>query len=161
MTDTALGHTDLIPDTEIGAQMMAGQPWRDLGLRMWGRAVNLAPVSRAPMEPGFIGPPPQTGGGLKSGMFIRFVGGEDGRMEIGSTATVGDGDVSLFALIELGTEPHSIDAKNAEFLRFISKGKLFYRKHVNHPGTKKNPFAERACQQILHELDGLELVAVA
>ena len=46
-----------------------------------------------------------------------------------------------------GTSPHVIQARNARALRWLGPGGLGaprYAKRVNHPGTKPNPFPERA-----------------
>lgn len=43
-----------------------------------------------------------------------------------------------------GTKPHTILPKNKPFLAFKSKGKWIYAKKVRHPGTKANPFMDRA-----------------
>lgn len=39
-----------------------------------------------------------------------------------------------------GTRPHDIVARNAQFLRFTSRGRVVVTKHVNHPGTKPNRY---------------------
>jgi Bacteriophage HK97-gp10, putative tail-component len=49
-----------------------------------------------------------------------------------------------------GTSPHTIQARNGRVLRFAtSGGQTLYRRSVNHPGTKPNPFADRALQAAL------------
>ncbi|UDL15882.1 tail assembly chaperone [Microbacterium phage Pumpernickel] len=39
-----------------------------------------------------------------------------------------------------GTRPHAISARNAQYLRFSSKGRMVYARTVMHPGTKPNRF---------------------
>lgn len=39
-----------------------------------------------------------------------------------------------------GTRPHAISARNAQFLRFSSRGRMVYARTVMHPGTKPNRF---------------------
>lgn len=39
-----------------------------------------------------------------------------------------------------GSRPHPIVARNAQFLRFSSKGRVVYTKQVMHPGTKPNKY---------------------
>lgn len=64
----------------------------------------------------------------------------------GATAhgiTVGFGQgVPYAAALELGAEPHPIDAKNVENLKFYWKkaGVQFYGPHVNHPGNRPYKF---------------------
>lgn len=156
---SALDHTNLIAESLIAAQMVAGPQWRDLGIRMGERAKALAPVSHEELPIGEYGPT-RVGGTLKSSMEVRFVFGVDPRIEIGSKATVGDDDLSLFALVELGTPAHPIDPKTeGGYLVFVSRGtRVFTTKTVHHPGTKANKFAERAAQQIVHEAAGVTLV---
>lgn len=46
-----------------------------------------------------------------------------------------------------GTKPHAIVARNAKVLRWLGPGGLGgarFAKAVNHPGTKPNPFPEKA-----------------
>lgn len=39
-----------------------------------------------------------------------------------------------------GTRPHAIRARNQQFLRFSSRGRIVYARTVIHPGTKPNRF---------------------
>lgn len=39
-----------------------------------------------------------------------------------------------------GTRPHAISARNAQFLRFSSRGRVVYARTVMHPGTAPNRF---------------------
>lgn len=43
-----------------------------------------------------------------------------------------------------GTAPHKISAKNARSLMFQRGGQTFFRRVVNHPGTKPRPFIPQA-----------------
>jgi hypothetical protein len=150
----------LLPDDQIAA-VVGGMPgWRDMGIRMGERAKAIAPVSKVEQAAGQFGPQ-QTGGHLKGSMEVRFQFGPDPKILIGSTHTVGEEGLSLFALIELGTEAHPIDQKpGGPLLHFVTHGHEVFTSHVNHPGTKKNPFAERAAQQIVHETAGIGLVSL-
>jgi hypothetical protein len=50
-----------------------------------------------------------------------------------------------------GTRPHPIVARNAKVLRWLGPGGLGgarFAKSVNHPGTKPNPFPEKAIKPI-------------
>jgi hypothetical protein len=157
-----LAKVTIVPDDIIRADLTKGAAWRGFGTRSWAKAREIAPVGKgvaAPMQK------QREHGQLKASMTLRFFFGADGHFEIGSklqTESVpgGAGPVSLFALIELGSSPHPIDAINGPFLVFMGKGGVVFTPHVNHPGhPKKNPFVERATQQILHEMDGLTLVS--
>jgi len=46
--------------------------------------------------------------------------------------------------IEKGTAPHTIRARNAQFLRFEIGGTVYFRRSVRHPGTKARPFTPLA-----------------
>lgn len=47
---------------------------------------------------------------------------------------------SIAYLHHEGTRPHAIRARNAQFLRYSSKGRIVYARTVMHPGTKPNRF---------------------
>lgn len=47
---------------------------------------------------------------------------------------------SIAYLHHEGTRPHAISARNAQFLRFSSRGRMVYARTVMHPGTKPNRF---------------------
>jgi hypothetical protein len=47
-----------------------------------------------------------------------------------------------------GTAPHKIAARNAKALRWTDGSGLHFARSVNHPGTKPNPFPERALSLI-------------
>jgi hypothetical protein len=55
------------------------------------------------------------------------------------------------AFVHKGTRPHVIRARNAPALVFYwpKVGRTVFFKRVNHPGTKANPFLERAAERTL------------
>jgi HK97 gp10 family phage protein len=58
-------------------------------------------------------------------------------------ATVGVGREAPYGeMLEKGTPPHTIRARNKKVLRFqgTQDGETVYRKEVSHPGTKPKPF---------------------
>ena len=63
---------------------------------------------------------------------------------------VEEGEASLKALasyavyVEKGTAPHEIRPVNASVLAFEVNGRMIFTPLVNHPGTKPNPFMQRA-----------------
>lgn len=48
-----------------------------------------------------------------------------------------------------GTLPHKITAKNAKALKFRMAGRTVYRRSVNHPGTKPNPYLTRYLKEVI------------
>lgn len=46
-----------------------------------------------------------------------------------------------------GTPPHTIEARTAKVLRFVSNGGIVFRRRVNHPGTKPTHFLDVARDQ--------------
>jgi len=46
--------------------------------------------------------------------------------------------------LEGGSKPHVIRARRGKALRFVSGGRLVFRRAVNHPGTKPYRFLSRA-----------------
>lgn len=155
MLRVAVVTTTIIGDAELRAVVAESPGWRALGLRAWQRSIELAPVSREEIGQGTHGPA-RVGGGLRDSMRVRFIGGPDPRIEVGSKLTVGDEDYSLLDIVESGTPPHAIDPKTeGGVLVFPKGGTVVFTRHVEHPGTKKNPFVERAFQQVIHESIGV------
>lgn len=50
-----------------------------------------------------------------------------------------------------GTKPHVIVPRAAKALRFMVRGKLVFATRVMHPGTKANPFPDRARRPFLQQ----------
>ena len=46
-----------------------------------------------------------------------------------------------------GTRAHVITPRHAKALRFVVGGKVVFTQRVNHPGTKPNPFPEKAIEK--------------
>ncbi len=63
---------------------------------------------------------------------VKLIGGMPG-VEIGATD-----DIAL--IHHEGTRPHLISARNAQFLRFSSRGRIVYQRDVWHPGTPANKY---------------------
>jgi hypothetical protein len=65
---------------------------------------------------------------------------------------MGDGEASIQALaayamyVVEGTAPHEIRPVNASVLAFEVGGKMVFTPLVRHPGTKPNPFMQRAAE---------------
>lgn len=54
----------------------------------------------------------------------------------------------LATYITGGTRPHVILPRNASVLRFeVAGGRIVFARRVNHPGTRPNPFPERALER--------------
>lgn len=156
-------NTKLLSDSAIKAQIGSSPGWRHMGQRMYVRSVAICPVSSEPAGAKGTEGPERVGGGLRDSMVLRFTFGSDPTIQIGSGRAVEDGS-NLLALVEHGTEPHPISPKQpGGVLVFQSRkwGLVITPNTVHHPGTKANPFVERAMQQIIHESAGATLVAVA
>lgn len=48
-----------------------------------------------------------------------------------------------------GTRPHVIRPKNAKVLRFVVGGQVVFARVVHHPGTRANPFLDRALREVV------------
>ena len=65
---------------------------------------------------------------------------------------IGDAEASIQALaayalyVEKETRPHEIRPVNASVLAFEVGGKMVFTPLVRHPGTKPNPFMQRAAE---------------
>lgn len=59
-------------------------------------------------------------------------------------------EVPYAGFVRWGTRPHVIRARRAPALRFYwdKVGRVVFFKSVNHPGTKPNPFMERALSRV-------------
>lgn len=60
-----------------------------------------------------------------------------------------------------GTRPHTIRARNAQFLRFTVNGTTMYRRAVQHPGTAPRPFVPIASAVGLQVLSDSLKIGVA
>jgi hypothetical protein len=52
------------------------------------------------------------------------------------------------AAVNDGTRPHIIRPRNAQALRFRIGGRVVYARVVHHPGTRANPFLDRALREV-------------
>jgi Bacteriophage HK97-gp10, putative tail-component len=70
----------------------------------------------------------------------------------GSVSAVFTANTPYAGYVLEGTGPHVIAASAARSLQFMLDGAVTYRRRVNHPGTKANPFNERAVIPLTPEL---------
>lgn len=70
-------------------------------------------------------------------------------------------DVEYAPMVNDGTQPHIIRPKKAQVLRFQVGGRIVYAKVVHHPGTKANPFLDRALREVIGNRNGWNTVANA
>jgi HK97 gp10 family phage protein len=72
---------------------------------------------------------------------------------------VAEGQASISALasyavyVEKGTAPHEIRPVNASVLAFEAGGNTVFTRLVRHPGTKPNPFMQRAVEAPREKVD--------
>jgi hypothetical protein len=151
----------LLPGPLLRDALTAGPGWHELGHRMLDRSKATAPVSSDDrnVRPGNAGSGGGPTGSLVESMELRFVYGGDPRIEIGSKLTVGDAGYSLFDIVESGTDPHPITGNPTLAFDWPKAGGVVFLAHVNHPGTKKNPFVQRAMQRVIQESGGLAVSA--
>lgn len=77
------------------------------------------------------------------------------RFGISGVAVEFGSDVPYARYVEEGTPPHIIRARNARYLRFQGRsGDIVHAAQVNHPGTRPNPFAQRAVERVMPEIKG-------
>lgn len=90
-----------------------------------------------------VGKGPDAGNLRRTVASRRRVSAASVRQEFGATAPYAPFVVD-------GTRAHRIVARNARVLRFTtSGGQTLFRRAVNHPGTKPNPFAREAVEAVL------------
>lgn len=63
------------------------------------------------------------------------------------SVTVGS-NVEYAGYVNDGTGPHVIRPRTKQFLKFKVGGRTVYAKVVNHPGTRANPFLDRALREV-------------
>jgi HK97 gp10 family phage protein len=83
----------------------------------------------------FYGAPWKTG--KLAGSIVKEVSGDEAEVQALAPYAV---------FVELGTAPHEIRPVNASVLAFEAAGKMVFTPIVRHPGTKPNPFMERAAE---------------
>lgn len=57
-------------------------------------------------------------------------------------------DLEYAAFVNDGTRPHTIRPRTKQVLRFQVGGRVVFAKVVNHPGTRANPFLDRALREV-------------
>jgi hypothetical protein len=62
---------------------------------------------------------------------------------------------SYAAAVEFGTAPHDIEPINGSVLAFEVAGKMVFTPLVHHPGTRANPFMQRALDETLGKVDSV------
>lgn len=112
-------------------RVMRGASRRELteaGRRVVNRAKILAPVDTGRLRSSIRMQPPRL-------------------FSLRPSVTVGS-DVFYAPFVNDGTRPHQIRPRRAQVLRFTVGGQVVFARVVNHPGTKPNPFLDRALQEI-------------
>ena len=57
-------------------------------------------------------------------------------------------DLEYAGFVNDGTAPHIIRPRRAQALRFVVGGRVVFAKVVHHPGTRGNPFLDRALREV-------------
>ena len=84
------------------------------------------------------------GAPVKSGYLASTIYKDEGK--VGAAA-------SYAAAVEYGTAPHEIRPVNGGVLAFEVAGKMVFTPLVHHPGTRANPFMQRALDETLGKVD--------
>jgi len=94
------------------------------------RAIELCPVGKGP-----------TSGNMRNSLYAQF------------TLDPPRGFVMCpdpaYIFVAGGTRPHPIDPVNGQFLVFPKDGVTWFATHVEHPGTKANPFLIKAAKEVI------------
>jgi hypothetical protein len=130
----------LLPNPLIASVVSDGVLWREFGHRILDRSKEYCPVG--------------TTGNLKNSLGVRFEHGLDPRILVGSALKVDDAGTNLLGLILLGTEAHVINAIFST-LAFEWHGEQVFFQWVMHPGTRPNPFIQRAMADIVRQVGGI------
>jgi hypothetical protein len=100
-----------------------------------GPVVEEALKREAPIAPG--------GGRLRDSIRYERRAGE------GSLQLVYTANTPYAGFVLSGTRPHQIRPRRARALRFEQGGETRFARLVNHPGTRPNPFPERALRPLM------------
>lgn len=93
----------------------------------------------------------QSGGGnLRQSISSRMTGTASGVVEV---------NASYALFVHEGTRPHTIRVQNRRVLANKRTGQIFGRT-VNHPGTRANPFLQRAVDESEKDIDDYFISAV-
>jgi len=84
------------------------------------------------------------GAPVKSGYLASTIYKDEGKVGVGA---------SYAAAVEFGTAPHEIRPVNGGVLAFEVAGKMIFTPLVHHPGTRANPFMQRALDEALGKVD--------
>lgn len=82
---------------------------------------------------------------FKSINYDTYMRGSEVEVRVGS-------DNKIARLHHEGSKPHYIFPKNATALRFRYRGKIVYRTHVYHPGTKPNRYLSDPMNKVISRL---------
>lgn len=110
-----------------------------------GITIQAAAMKEAPVNKGQGGGKGGRGGNLRQSITFKKLGIASGVVEVGSEYGV---------YVHEGTRPHVIEVKNKKILANKRTGQLFGRR-VNHPGTKANPFMQRAVEGSQNDINDL------
>lgn len=86
--------------------------------------------------------------GKKTGKLARSIKPQLTSASTGLVMRVGS-DNKIALLHHEGTRRHIIRARNAKALAFVWHGQLVFRRSVNHPGTRANPYLLIAVSQAI------------
>lgn len=101
---------------------------REAGRQVVNRAKVLAPVNTGRLRSSIRAEPPRI-------FSLR------GSLKVGS-------DLEYAAFVNDGTRPHIIRPRTKQVLKFRVGGRTVYAKLVHHPGTRPNPFLDRALRDV-------------
>ena len=86
------------------------------------------------------------GAPVKTGYLASTIYKDKGKVGVGA---------SYAAAVEYGTAPYDIRSINGSFLAFEVAGKMIFTPLVHHPGTRANPFMQRALDEALGKVDSV------
>lgn len=85
---------------------------------------------------------------VRSGRLRSSIRAEPPRIfSLRGSVTVGS-DLEYAAMVNDGTRPHLIRPRTKQVLRFEVGGRVVFAKLVHHPGTRANPFLDRALREV-------------
>jgi hypothetical protein len=75
--------------------------------------------------------------------------------EVGSGEAVVEALAPYAVFVDQGTRPHEIRPANASVLAFEAGGRMVFTPLVRHPGSKPNPFMERAAEDTRNKAEAV------
>ncbi len=133
-----------VPRSVVNEAISEMPGWRALGERMLAAAKDQCPVGSSEDDTG------RAHGTLRDSLEVRYIGGPDSRLLIGSKS-----QGTILGYLTFGTEAHWVAPVAAKALRWTKGGTTYFSAGHEVSGITADDFILRACRAVVHEAGGL------